>query len=603
MQTKTILIFCALLVWKTTNVYAQYQTKSTFLNDPTEATKFVKGVADFLRTTKDEKGGYYSFVEADGSIKKEQMESWTGGYNLKSFCSQTRVAYTFARAFMLTGDTTYLKDAEHALDFLYEKGWDEEYDGWYFTYNVDADKSFGPPWNENSKWTFQQEYAILGIIAMVDVLGGIASENRHTEWLDKSMVSLYEHVWDSHSTNFGYYENASRRWGNKYGKGFTGTIDGINTHAALLALMTNEEQHNLRYQQLADISRDKLAGNMDAEGVKIGFPENFHSDWSINQDNTGASVGHMLKTAWCLGRAAVYFDDRSYRTAAEEIIDHVYTSNLYDKNNGAPYEWANWKTGVVTDRNKCHWVVEQGFTGPMIASFITNDKDKKERYLQMADESLYFFEQNMISSIGLSHEYVTPGGNPIDGLKANMFKSGFHDAELGFFAYLYGQAYLTASKFSLYYYLTPSEDKVFTLMPLAYPNSQLKISNVELDGKQYANFNGEQNEVSVLANRGGVFKVEFTPTPLTSVLTTAAISKNEKIKVFPTLFSDKITIKTTINGYYTIRIYDMFGNIFYKNLTNTPTTIVENLQKVPKGIYIVNIQSEEINQGFKIIKN
>jgi uncharacterized protein YyaL (SSP411 family) len=91
----------------------------------------------------------------------------SAGANEKALCGQSRIAYAFVRAFMLTGDEQYLEQAHYALKFLYDHGWNE---GWYFV--TDAQGNHISHWGHDSWWSFQQHYALVGVTAMVEATGG-----------------------------------------------------------------------------------------------------------------------------------------------------------------------------------------------------------------------------------------------------------------------------------------------------------------------------------------------------------------------------------------------------------------------------------------------
>ena len=99
-------------------------TPDKFLNSPQKAISFIAVSANFWKASKDElNGGYFTFVDKGGKVLDTRD---------KTFLTQSRNAYGFARAFMVTGDESYLENARHALAFLYDHGWDHTNDGWYY---------------------------------------------------------------------------------------------------------------------------------------------------------------------------------------------------------------------------------------------------------------------------------------------------------------------------------------------------------------------------------------------------------------------------------------------------------------------------------------
>lgn len=619
MKKLYIFLFLSLSV----SAYCQYEIKSKYLTEPLVAKEFVVEVADFYRAVKDDNGGYYTFINRDGSPAAGQ-NPWPG-YNRKSLCSISRVAYAFNKAFMVSGDISYLQDARHALKLLYAKGWDETNRGWYFTYNVDDDKAYGPYWNEDNKWTFQQEYALVGIISTVEATGGEVdwddegSALSDLEWFQRGENILTDEVWDTRSDYLGYYEEATRAWGNKSGKGFTGTIDGINTHAAIATLMwPDNENYSERFKDLSDIARDRLAGNMDVADVNAGFPEQFDADWNIDYDKTETGIGHMIKTAWCLGRAAIVFEDNSYAESARKILDHVMESgssthdDLYDHVNGGPFELINWNSGEVIGTNKNHWVLEQGLTGGLINYYLATNQEQRDRYLKLADESIDFFETYLVDKqYGTSFlSSSSDGSRIVNGNKGDDFKAGFHDAELGYYSYLYGQAYLHNQPFELYYYFQPKTyPQSFSLKPLAIADSDLYISKVTLDGENYNDFYPNERQLQIDQGVGGVFKVEFTPRNISTALS-KTFQNAIDAQSYPNPASSFVNVRFGVQASSSviISVFDLTGrsllqfNLGEKHSGSHEFRInLSDINWLQQGVYVVQVKTDSEVGSTKVV--
>ncbi|MGY8660684.1 MAG: AGE family epimerase/isomerase, partial [Verrucomicrobiales bacterium] len=95
---------------------AEYIPKSEGLTDPLSAIQFVTESADFWKSSQDlERGGFYTDVDREGNPTKQS----------KTVLTQSRHAFGFSKAFMLTGDESYLDLERSALDFQYAHLWDE----------------------------------------------------------------------------------------------------------------------------------------------------------------------------------------------------------------------------------------------------------------------------------------------------------------------------------------------------------------------------------------------------------------------------------------------------------------------------------------------
>lgn len=127
-----------------------YEPSGEYLQHPDRAVAVLKSLADFRAKARDNvNGGFYSFVNRNGTVGSDRR---------KGFVTTTRDAWTFSRAFMVTGDDVYLDHAAHALEHLYSHAWDNTYGGWYFTGNEKgALTPYSPYLDPNTfKWSFVQ---------------------------------------------------------------------------------------------------------------------------------------------------------------------------------------------------------------------------------------------------------------------------------------------------------------------------------------------------------------------------------------------------------------------------------------------------------------
>ena len=91
-------------------------------------------------------------------------------------------------------------------------------------------------------------------------------------------------MWDSRSEYAGHYYIANYDWGNPKNKGFTPTGDAMTTNAVILYLLTKDDSIKNRMLTIADNIVDNLVESMDDSRVKLGFAEEYNSDWVINTE-------------------------------------------------------------------------------------------------------------------------------------------------------------------------------------------------------------------------------------------------------------------------------------------------------------------------------
>ena len=478
-----------------------HEPASPFLQDPDLAVGFVAESADFWIAARDvQNGGFFSFVEADGTASDDSRKSLVG---------QSRNAYGFAKAFMLSGDEAYLDHAEHALEFLVAHGWDAEHGGWAFTVDEYGDLvPFADDWDPNTyRWSFVQHYALLGFAAVCEA----TRSEEACGWLEQGRELLDERMWDPDDERFGYYDEADLDWSEPTGKGFTPTVDAVTTHALAGFLLDGDEEARVRLLQLADNMSEHLAGNAGASGVASGFPEVYDSSWAIVHDQTASQPGHVLKTAWCLLRAHAADPTAGYLADAQLLIRDTLDHGGYDAVHGGPFHEVDWATGQVTSRDKVYWVLEQGVTAGLLAHHHAAEGDTSA--LQMADESLDFYMTHLVDPAhGETWSQTSEDGSLVTvEAKGDAFKAAYHSIELGYYTYLYGNLLLQDRPVTLHYSFEASADPFdLPLTPLALPDGTLVIDSVTLDGQPHDAFVAETPSLHVPGNTTGTFAVTFS---------------------------------------------------------------------------------------------
>jgi mannose/cellobiose epimerase-like protein (N-acyl-D-glucosamine 2-epimerase family) len=590
MQKFFLISFLSLLY--STYCVGQYVVKSENILNPDLNIDYVTKNLDFwIKNAYDPTyGGFFSKVDRDGTILNQ---------NQKSLISQTRHGYGFTRAFMLTGDEMYLDYAKSALDFLYNHGWDTTNDGWYCFAKRDGSVDYNRIWNPNTyKWGFQQHYALVGIIANYEATHDANAKS----WMDKGLASLNNHMWDARSGYEGYYETTNLDWSNKTGKGFTSTVDAITTNAELIYLITQNSFYKNRLMLLSDNIVNRFVPTMDDARVKVLYPETYNTNWVPDYSSTSSSIGHFLKTAWCLGRAYLCDTTKSiYKNAAIKILNESWNyqdgvNSIWDHVNGGPFNGLDFSTGAFTNGgdNKDYWTLEQGFTGPMINYYIT----KNPIYLQMADESLDFFMKHQVDSIyGEIFSELDPAGTTIrSGLKGDDYKACYHSTELGYYAYLYSNLYYLHQPASLYYkFVATTTNQDIKLTPIPMEEGLLRIKSVTLDGVDFTTFNPVTRTLNIAANQGGKFKVTYeslvSPTAVNSPETNyISVSPN------PTKGSVKVAGIENINS---ISIVDFTGKILLERKIQNQSSLNLNIDQFNSGVYFVILHQ---NSGEMILK-
>lgn len=477
-----------------------YTPVSEFITQPDTAAAFAVDCADFWTAARDDHGGYFSFVDQQGGPTDDTTKAVVG---------QSRDAYGFARAFMLTGDEAYLDHAEHALEFLVEHGWVEEYGGWLFTLDETGEPSaLDEEWDPNTfKWGFVQHYALVGLAAMCEA----TRDETWCGWLDEGRRVLDEQMWDAE--HLGYFESADLDGSSPSGKGFTTTVDAFTTHGLSLALGDDAAAHEPRAIDLADLMVEHLVGSLDDN--EIGISEEFSDDWTPISWWQWTEPGHVLKTAWSLTRAHGLEPREEYLDGSIALVRDMLDKGGYDAEYGGPYASCTTTTGQCPDDHKVYWVLEQGVVAGLSLYPLVDDEALRADLLRMADGSASFYADHLVDQqFGETFNETSRDGLTLTvEEKGDLYKAGYHSVELGYFAYLYGSLHIHGSPVTLHYNFEATEqERTLAVRPLSMRPGELVIASVHLDGQPYAAFDSAALTLDLPAGTGGVFEVTFSGT-------------------------------------------------------------------------------------------
>ena len=577
--------------------YSQYTPTSPYLLNPELAIGYTDSCAHFwLQTWDSSIGGFFTNIDKYGNV----LTQW--GTN-KNMLTQSRNAYGMTRAYMLTGDTTYLGFARRALNWMYDHAWDETYGGWFQELNIN-----GNPINPTAnKTAFYQHYALLGIAAYYEATGDTTAWN----WLMRGYQHLESYYWDDRPDYLGYFDKTNYTNQTAWDKSFNATVDAITTHLLYLYLMTEEEIYKDRLLEIAEEIKSHLVESMPQQA--IGFVEMYDSDWNWNNNETMTIMGHVLKSGWCLARINQLFPDTSYMNAAEYLIDDVW-QNGYDHDYGGPYKDYNRITGEMLlwglqDSTKAWWQMEQA----IVAGLQMYNQTGEDWYLQMADETINFYMQYFVDhQYGEVYENRTRyGGFAWNEAKGNSGKAGYHSIETGYYTYLYGSLFLTNEPVILHYNFEPlPTDREINLTPLAIKDENLKISEVFLDGQSYTDFNPTTRVLHLPSNVGGNFNVKYDPISTDVKPEDYIVANNFELKQnYPNPFNPSTVIDYHLPeaNYVSLKIFNSLGEEVVTLIDNEFQDIGSHSKlfnvnsTLPSGVYFYRLQAGKFVETKKMI--
>ncbi|MDZ7725348.1 MAG: AGE family epimerase/isomerase [candidate division KSB1 bacterium] len=587
---------------------AQSVLQSDYLTHPSKNIDYVLGEAEFWSHARDSvNGGFFSYLNRDATQITDSLKSLPGN---------SRLAFAFSRAFMLTGNTDYLDYACHALDFLYTHGWDTTNGGWYFTTDAAGMlQAWNQWWDPNTwKWSFTQHYALVGIAPVVEATGGVhagayppdyeapVDSLSHWDWMMRGFDMLDAQMWDHRPEYAGYFADADLDWSNARGKGFTPTVDGVTTNALILYLLTKEDMFRDRLLTMADIMDERLVASMDNPQVKFGFAEEYDSDWNLNTESAGGSVGHVLKTAWCLARAYMVEPREAYRDAAQRLILDMWENGGFDHVHGGPLMGYNWKTGEV-DAGKDYWMVEQAVMCGLINYYIAESDSMRRLCLQMADESIDFYMNYLRDDVyGGSFSQTRVEGEVTNDTKGDIWKNGYHGVELGYLTYLYTNLYVHQQPVQLYYHFEAAErQRIVELYPLAIPDQHLKITAVEREGQDWPQYDRDARSITLPADSGGTFCVTFenTGAPLFVADEPNTIDRLRLQPAFPNPFNHATRIEFHLPKQMQVQlaVYNTLGqqvrHLDYGRMASGVHAVTLNAADFSSGVYFYQLQADQ----------
>ena len=316
------------LIWGLTSSSLQSQ-ESPWISSPDTLLPKLIEAAEFWKGTYDETyGGFFTHINRQGEVTD---------LNAKYLLTQSRNSYAMIKAFQITGDLSYLDYARGGLDFQLEHGVDAATGGWYEWVLRDGSLPAG---QSNGRWaSFRQHYLLLGLGHMLEA----APNERYAKAFQDGLMANEALLWDERPGLEGYFNEASSDGALGYNKGFTPTVDAVTTHALQRVLLGDGASAEDRLAELGNQMVRHLAGSMTAPGVALGFPELYDNDWNVSRGQTWALVGHLVKTAWCLGRIYQVRQEPVFRETMQQLLDYSLETNptgrasMWDPVNGGHY--------------------------------------------------------------------------------------------------------------------------------------------------------------------------------------------------------------------------------------------------------------------------
>ncbi|WP_169083537.1 AGE family epimerase/isomerase [Paenibacillus sp. PL91] len=352
-------------------------------------------------------GGFYGFISRDLTVNPEAG---------KSLVLNTRILWTFASAYRITGNDTYLQIAERAYRYVNEHFTDPEYGGLYWM--VDAS---GKP-SETKKQVYGQAFAIYAYSEYYRATGNEAALQQ--------AIGLF-HTLEKYSYDQqykGYFEALTREWletdDNSLSEKDLNEKKSMNTHLHVMEGYTNlyrvwksDELHD-KLKELIEITIKHIINGDNAHFILF-----FDEQWNGKSEHI--SYGHDIEGSWLLVEAAEVLGDEELLASAKAIAIRMAEATLnegVDEDGGLLNEAG--PEGFI-DTDKDWWPQAEAVVGFYNAYQMTGE----DKYREAAVRSWQFIESCMVDKEhGEWHWSVKRDGTPSENIeKVSPWKCPYHN--------------------------------------------------------------------------------------------------------------------------------------------------------------------------------
>ena len=380
----------------------------------------------WLDRCKDEvNGGFITHFDKDGKDTGEDEKSTLG---------QARCVYSFASSHRAGhGGGKCLEYAKHGVDFLLDKMWDKEHEGFFWTTNRAGEVAI------DEKIMYGHSFAIYSLSEYTLASG----DPRGLEYAEKCFDLLQKYATDT--MYGGYYEMFHRDWTLKGPGAAGGDRKTLDVHMHFMDAFTTlyecsgKEVHRRKLLEVIDILIKKIIHPKYLTGVpqftidwKVAPQIKFDIIWGWDrfsddgvkaeaEDNT--SYGHNVEFAWLLMHAMeiAKIPFETYRNIIQQQFDHALADGIDWEFGGVYVEGSH--AGGVYDREKEFWQNAEMLIALLQACIVFD----VEKYLPVYENVHRFVYDKMVShEVGEWKPLLTRQGEPIWEHMSHSWKINYH---------------------------------------------------------------------------------------------------------------------------------------------------------------------------------
>lgn len=370
----------------------------------------------------------------EGLYYAELDRDWTPQDTVTQYPGMlARHLFSHSAAYLMSGQTAHLEQAETIVDFLVEHGWDETYGGWYNAVSRDGEVV------DDDKDLFMQIYATTGL-----ALYAIATRDSVAQtYLERSREFMMEHAWD---TEHGGYVDVLNRDGSIKSdlKDFSPQLAPLSGYLLYLYPATRDSSYLQEAERIMDLT---LTHMQDERGW---IRERFARDWTFLPDdgkNSHINVGHNAEVAWLLLRLHALTGNDRYRKEGLALTDQLL-EQAFREDTGA---WVHKleRTDPTQHRDEAVWWVQA--YGNMLQLY-AHCTTGEERYLDAFRKGAQFWNEAFVDDEhGGTVLKTTLDGTVTRGAKAVRTKTSYHTMEHALLCSLYLDLWANNDAATLHY--------------------------------------------------------------------------------------------------------------------------------------------------------
>jgi mannobiose 2-epimerase len=339
-------------------------------------------------------GGFYGRIDRNDKVYPEAEK---GGI------LNARILWTYSSAYRVTGDTSYLRMATRARDYILNHFIDSQFGGAFRSLKADGTPS------DTRKQLYTNAFFIYGLSEYCRATGDKKSLAEARKIFD-----LFEKYAADREYN-GYYEAFSREW--------------VRVRERLIGESSDKDEKTMNtslhimeaYANLYRVSGDKIVGDRLRNMIEIFLDKIIDKktshlicflDRSWNSTSTVDSYGHDIESSWLLYEAASLLkDEKLIRRVREAAIKIVNAASEGYQPDGSMLTEKDYSTGQIRTQ-RSWWEHAETIVGYLNAFELTGDEAYLERSLKCWEYTKkYFIDTKNGGWFSSVSESGVPGGD------------------------------------------------------------------------------------------------------------------------------------------------------------------------------------------------